>query len=153
MTDVLNPSKAQIDDSLGDDWGARKAAIEAGDTIVITHKNDDRRREARRKKNRGQALQHAQSRDRYDRERGFIRPGATPSEDKLRREWESEEERGTTREEFAADVENELEARELARREAAVKAEADKREQEAYTSARMRAHGLDDENSPPKVLP
>jgi hypothetical protein len=134
-------------------WTERKAAIERGDLVVISSRHDNNRREKTRKDERGKQLQHARSRDKYDQAHGFIRPGATPSEDKLRREWERAEERDAAREEREADIQNRMEAREQERYEAAVEAEAEKREREKYTAARMRAHGLDDENSPPKAIP
>jgi hypothetical protein len=134
-------------------WAERKAALERGDLVVISSRHDNNRRDKTRKDERGTHLRHARSRDKYDQERGFIRPGQTPSEDRLRRSWEREQERAAAREEYEADVQNRLEAREEERRQLAVEAEAEKREREEYTAARMRAHGLDDENSPPKALP
>ena len=51
MHDVLNPSKREIDDSLGPDWGERKNAIERRDVLVISARHDQKRREKAREAN------------------------------------------------------------------------------------------------------
>jgi hypothetical protein len=122
-------------------WTERKAAIERGDVVVINSRHDDNRREKARKDERGKQLRHARSRDKYDVAHEFIRPGETPSEDKLRREWERAEDRDAAREEREADIQNRMEAREEERRQAAVEAEAERREREEYATARLHARG------------
>jgi len=85
-------------------WDERKQQLERGEVVVISKRHDDNRREHARKQNRPRQLELARSRDRLDRERGYIKANETPSEDKLRREWEREDDRATSREQREAEV-------------------------------------------------
>ncbi len=122
-------------------WGERKKALERGELVVISKRHDDNRRTKARKDKRAEALRHAQSRDAYDIRHGYAQPGSTANVDRLKAGWQREDDRGTAREEFEADVQNQLEAREEQRRRAAVEEEAELREREQYATARLHARG------------